>query len=548
MGQNLFNRLIKPDSNRRFWIILVMFLLGTIAHYPQEILNISEPSLFSFLGSERHTIERVLFLLPIIYSSFIFGFRGGLISLALAIGIMVPRAVLISPYPGDAYIEITIVFIIGILVIPWIETRRREQGRSEQALLRLEVIRQEFQSYVQVIESNEKMLSTINAVGLVISQSLELQDVLEVTTKKVSEVMNVDVALIFLLNDKTKELELRAYRGVSDEFAVGLKGLQVGEGFNGRVAQSGTPLLVENSSSDPRLTREVVRQERLFAQLIVPLTAKDKVVGTLCVAGREKRQFQNEDVETLNTIGRQVGIAIENSRLYQTQRLMVEKEKEMQDKLRYYVGQVTKAQEEERQRIAQELHDDTIQDLVLLLHQIDIFMSTNKHLSRRDTRLLEELRNQISKISAEVRRFTQDLRPSVLDDLGLMPALEWLVSDVSKYFGIEIEVSIIGEIKRFPPETELVLFRIVQEALRNVWKHSKATRTWITTEFTEDRTIITVKDNGAGFEMPEEIEDLTTTGKLGLLGMQERVQLVGGHIKLESEAGKGTTIVAEVPV
>ena len=196
MGQNVFNRLIRSGSNPRFWVILAMFLLGIIAHYPQEILNINTPSLFSFLGSERHTIERVLFLLPIIYSSFIFGFRGGLISLVIAINIMLPRAVLITAYP-DAYIEITLVFITGILVIPWIETRRREQGRSEQALLRLEVIRQELQSYIHVVESNEKMLSTINAVGLVVSQSLELQDVLEVfqLPAMIDEALHLDLAV-----------------------------------------------------------------------------------------------------------------------------------------------------------------------------------------------------------------------------------------------------------------------------------------------------------------------------------------------------------------
>ena len=219
----------------------------------------------------------------------------------------------------------------------------------------------------------------------------------------------------------------------------------------------------------------------------------------------------------------------------------------MQQNLRFYLKQITIAQEEERQRIAQELHDDTAQDLVVLSRKLDSFISQSNNLSVDDINYLEKLHHQINKTLSEVRRFSQDLRPSVLDDLGLLPALKWLVSEHTKHFGIKVDVKVLGTARRFPPETELVLFRIAQETLRNIGKHSKATKAWVTLDFGSDGTILTLKDNGQGFVPPERISDLAAVGKLGLAGMEERVQLIGGKLGITSQLGKGTAVIVEIP-
>lgn len=548
MAPQVLSRVSKVASNYRLWLIVAMFAAGIILHYPQHILGTESPSLFSGLGLTRHALERVFFLLPVAYAGLVFGLSAGLTCLAVALIIMLPRAILISPSPPDSLFEIGVVIVIGGLVNLWFERYRREQGRRQEALLRLESTRQQLQSQVSIVESSEKRLEAINAVCAVISQSLELQEVLNIAADKVSEVMDLDVALVFLLDEEREELNLKAYWGVSEEFTAGLIGLKVGEGFNGRVAETGEPLLVDDTSRDPRLTREVVRGENIRAQLVVPLKAKGKVVGTLSVARRGLRQFRDDEVELLTTIGRQIGIAIDNSRLYHQEHLMAEQEKAMQEKLRFYLRQVTRAQEEERRRIAQELHDDSTQDLVILLHRMDDLIATSENLSSQDMANLEELRQHTSKIIDGVRRFSQDLRPSLLDDLGLLPALEWLTSDLTSHFGVTIDMNVVGAVRRFPPETELVLFRIVQESLRNVWKHAGASRAWVTVEFGDDRTALTVRDDGEGFELPERIEDLALSGKLGLTGMQERAQLIGAKLTIQSEPGKGTAVTAEVPV
>ncbi len=145
-------------------------------------------------------------------------------------------------------------------------------------------------------------------------------------------------------------------------------------------------------------------------------------------------------------------------------------------------------------------------------------------------------------------RLSQDLRPAALDRLGLLSALEWLASDTTQFSEIVTEVNVIGDVRRLPEEIELVLFRIAQEALRNVWRHSQASNAEITVEFEQDKTRITISDNGQGFNLPEAMSALARNGKLGLAGMQERAQLLGGTLTVKSQPGEGTSITVELPV
>jgi two-component system sensor histidine kinase DegS len=147
-----------------------------------------------------------------------------------------------------------------------------------------------------------------------------------------------------------------------------------------------------------------------------------------------------------------------------------------------------------------------------------------------------------------VRKFSRDLRPSILDDLGLLPALEWITGELKNEYGVETSLELVGSEKRLSQEAELLLFRIVQEALRNIAKHAQASRAEVTVEFDERKIAVTIRDNGIGFQPPENLGALPYKGKLGLAGMQERVQLLGGSLKLDSESGKGTTVFVEAPI
>ncbi len=225
----------------------------------------------------------------------------------------------------------------------------------------------------------------------------------------------------------------------------------------------------------------------------------------------------------------------------------ITEEKRLQENLRFYLQQATRAQEEERKRISRELHDETIQSLVVLSRQLDALASSDRGLSEENKHRLEELREQTNNIIHGVRRLSQDLRPAALDRLGLLPALQWLASNVAEYSGLATRVNVIGAERRLPEERELVLFRIAQEAMRNVWRHAQATQAEVTIEFGEGKTKITISDNGKGFTLPKMMGDLAKEGKLGLAGMQERARLIGATLTVQSELGKGSSLTVELP-
>jgi two-component system sensor histidine kinase DegS len=140
------------------------------------------------------------------------------------------------------------------------------------------------------------------------------------------------------------------------------------------------------------------------------------------------------------------------------------------------------------------------------------------------------------------------LRPVTLDRLGLLPALEHLASENTRYSGIATKVNVLGTERRLPEEMELVLFRITQEAIRNVARHSRANKSEITLDFSEQKVRVSISDDGKGFYLPERINDLSKDGKLGLLGMQERARLINGYLSIKSELGKGTNVTVDVLV
>ena len=202
--------------------------------------------------------------------------------------------------------------------------------------------------------------------------------------------------------------------------------------------------------------------------------------------------------------------------------------------LRAYVRDVTNAQEEERTRIARELHDDTAQSLVLLCRGLDVARS-----GAEDGKL-DEMRGLADSILEGVRRFSRDLRPSILDDLGLLPAIEWVAGEASERGVVKASVDVVGEPRRLSAEAELVLFRIAQEALRNAEKHAGDCNARITIEFRDEDVQLSATDDGSGFAYAETRS--AREGKLGLLGMRERAELLGADFQIESTVGGGTSV------
>jgi signal transduction histidine kinase len=269
--------------------------------------------------------------------------------------------------------------------------------------------------------------------------------------------------------------------------------------------------------------------------VITPLKSKEQVQGVLAVATRRLREFLPDDLDLIAAIGNQIGVAIENARLYEN--------------VRFYAREITRAQENERKRVARELHDETIQMLIFISRRLEALATLPEQPPETIMPQLESLRESIGDTLRDLRRFVQDLRPPTLDHLGLVAALEGLTDSLVETDGIKTELSVTGPVQRLvPQDTELVLFRIAQEALNNVRRHSGASHAVVEVEFFPAKVRMVIKDDGHGFYSPDRMGDLVAAGKLGLVGMHERARTLGGTVTIQSELDQGTAIVVDVPI
>lgn len=215
-----------------------------------------------------------------------------------------------------------------------------------------------------------------------------------------------------------------------------------------------------------------------------------------------------------------------------------------QEGLRGYIGAITFAQEEERLRLARDLHDDTIQSVIALKQRVQLAQKSIKDLPSRKT--LAELETLSEQTIENLRRMTRSLRPIYLEDLGLVTALEMLARETSQNSGIQIEFHKTGEEQRLAREVELALYRMAQEALSNVARHSQATRADLRISFGIKGIELEVNDNGIGFDMPKSPTDFAASGHFGLLGIRERAELIGASLEVESALGKGSRLKVKV--
>jgi len=266
------------------------------------------------------------------------------------------------------------------------------------------------------------------------------------------------------------------------------------------------------------------------------------VTGPLGALGERARRVAWGDFDA---VAQPVGGVEEIASLQRALQQMAAQVRSYQAAMRSYVGAITRAQEEERIRLARELHDDTVQSLIALGQRMERMQKSCAHEGDGCAAELGELRQSLRGLVHEVRRVIADLRPTGLDELGLEPALEMLVGRLpASYhaaFGVE------GTPRRLAPDLELALYRIAQEALKNVEQHSSAGHVEVRLRFEEQGVRLLVADDGAGFEAPSSPDELARDGHYGLLGMRERAVLAGGWLTVASSPGRGTQVEAYLP-
>lgn len=247
-----------------------------------------------------------------------------------------------------------------------------------------------------------------------------------------------------------------------------------------------------------------------------------------------------------NTIEESVGGIIEIRRLQSELILMARKVKAAQQSLHSYIGAITAGQEEERRRLARELHDDTIQSLIALKQRVQLAQLSLKNSVSKQS-LAEVV--SLTEIAIEnVRRQTRALRPIYLEDLGLVTALEMLARETSQTAGVPVEFQLRGAEKRLNPNVELALYRIAQEALNNISQHAQASQAKLMISFLSEEVVLQVIDNGAGFIVPNSPAEFARRGHFGLLGLYERAELIQAKIQITSTPGQGSHVEVHLPI
>jgi len=222
-------------------------------------------------------------------------------------------------------------------------------------------------------------------------------------------------------------------------------------------------------------------------------------------------------------------------------KIFIEREAER----KVFISKILDSQENERLRIAQELHDDTIQTLLVIANRAQSLVNCCSADMGEAKLIAGWIRDTTLETVDGLRRISLDLRPSILSDLGLVPALRWLVDRINTESGINTRIFESGKERKLTPEAEITIFRITQEALNNIKRHSRATEATVTLEFTPEHLKIAIEDNGQGFRPPRKFDRLASKGKLGLIGMQQRIDFLGGTFKINSKRGEGTMLLIE---
>ncbi len=275
----------------------------------------------------------------------------------------------------------------------------------------------------------------------------------------------------------------------------------------------------------------------------LPLATQNRVIGSVVLVQTEagQKSLPFEEFKLIMGIAHQLGLSVENARLYQEAQ---SREKILAELLHQVVG----AQEAERKRIARELHDATGQSLTAMTLGLRGIANVVANISPAVAEQIEELRSFGTNALKELRHIIANLRPSQLDDLGLIAALEWYVQEFEDRYAVPVDFVTEGEAVRLPSEYETVLFRITQEALTNIAKHAEASQVTITLKASPTRIVVTIIDDGRGFDPKKVLRDDGKQTGWGLLGIVERTLLLGGDYKIDSTPGEGTRIKVRIPL
>ncbi|MFN2129754.1 MAG: histidine kinase [Anaerolineae bacterium] len=374
----------------------------------------------------------------------------------------------------------------------------------------------------QRVATRTRELASLNTLAGVVSRSLDLDEIMADALDEALSITTMGKGQAFLLDEETQCLHLIAHRGLSDELVRQMTSLPLGASMAGFAVQEGRPVCKKVSDYPSGSLKKLIQQEGLQLVVSTPLMVKERTVGAIDLGAEAVRDVEPEELALLTAIGHQIGVAVENARLYeQAQQLAVI---------------------EERNRLARDLHDSVMQ----ALYGVTLYAeAAARQLEAGQSTLacdhLKEIRDTTEEALREMRLLIFELRPSVLRRDGLARALRARLESVEERVGIRTRLDLACQ-DRLSVDTEEGLYWIALEALNNALKHANADQVDVRLSLVDGLVVLEIADDGAGFDPAQEQEG----GGFGLRGMEERVMRLGGKFVVESHPGDGTRIKVEV--
>ncbi|NOH02173.1 MAG: PAS domain S-box protein [Chloroflexi bacterium] len=413
-----------------------------------------------------------------------------------------------------------------------ITDRKQAEAELEQRNLELQVLSENEHKQRQLAE-------TLRASAQALAQTLDLDIVLRTLLKHVRALVQSDTASVILLEGESL-LSVRAVEGyerwTDPNQILSFKVDGANNPFYQKLIATRKSLLIPDTASEPGW--EVFPgTEPIRNCIFAPILIEGKIIGVVGLSKAEPNYFTAEHAQWAEALVGQAAVAIQNAWLFEQVRAG-------RERLQSLSRRLVDIQESERRFVARELHDHAAQNLTSLILGLGAIEKEASQLPKIRARA-SELKTMTDGVLEDLHRLAINLRPASLDHPGLVPALEQLIKSFTQNSSLQIRFKAagIGEDDRLPQEVETTLYRITQEALTNVVRHASAQRADVVLERRGDTALVLIEDDGKGFDL----EKAKIGGHLGLLGMEERAEMLGGKLTVESVPGKGTIIVAEVP-
>ena len=488
-----------PWADSRFWILQLVVLALALIRLALTVAFHLDPT---SIGVEFSTLA--IFVVPVVVVSLNYGLAGGLLTAAWIAVLSIPRFIDASRGGKSSALwaealQLLVLFGLALLIGQRTSSEARSRHQADASLtarLRAEAL------YQDIFESNSSPILIVNAEGVVIQANRSAERAFP-----------------------TGGAAGAAGRRLVDVVGAGASAAVLGELVSDSVPhdrrQAGPAVAPADDRRDPdaEADRRIVPVAFEVDGESILYRPTATLVGPLGAERRMQVIFEDVTAETRR-----------------------------HDLLEAYANQVILGQEEERRRIAQELHDGPLQALIHLCRQIDALDALpDDETASSPSGSLASMRITVEETVAELRSIARGLRPSILDDLGLVASLNQVVVEATGRGGLAGEFHVSGTERRLPPDVELTVFRIAQEAVTNVERHASAGHLTVTLDFDEGALRLRVEDDGVGFAR-HQVRDSGDGYSLGLPGMHERARLAGGRLVVRSTPGKGTSVEARMPV